>query len=139
MANLSTSCRLLGPVYVSLIHHWSYRVSICRGDPTKNAFFVERELRGINRLKAGADRPGTQKSALPKAKRFKLDKRLSLKENIDKIEDGDLSDGEKEPVRKKRRYMTADLAIGLQDATVNVSDTMTRARVTRRQSGLLSK
>lgn len=72
-------------------------------------------MRGINRMKVGADRRGTRKSALTGSQRFKLDKRL--KETWEKKEKLAAEKVEEGPVRKKRRYITADMALGLQNTT----------------------
>ncbi len=110
------------------------RVSICRGDPTKNSFFTEREMRGINRTKTGAERVGTRKSALTKGKRFKFDRRLLIQTPEDSDDVGKVE--EEGPVRKKRKYISADLAIGLQETSLNLTDSTRITRLTRRRGSM---
>lgn len=93
-------------------HSFVKSLSLCRGDPTLPAYLANRELRGMNRKKVGADRKGKQKVALTKAQR--------LKRNIVHVDTGpctatDEPQTQPEDRPLKRQRKSADMKIALQD------------------------
>lgn len=81
-----------------------FRISVCRHDPSLKPHYALRELRSIQRRAVGADRKGQRKTPLKKAQRVTLDV-PAQEEAVDE-----------EPAKKKRKYISADQAIALQNS-----------------------
>lgn len=75
-----------------------------RGDPSLPTIYAQRELNHISRIKAGIDKRGNKRQALPPGKRAKILASSATTEVVEEVVE--------RPV--KRRRLTADQVIALQ-------------------------